>query len=137
MKGSEERSYWLKSGFFSLMDRGSALVFGLGSYLILIRTLEKAELGAWVLFLATTSFAEVSKSGLLQNALVKFLSTCTKKEYPIITTASLFLNFVISCLTVVLLVGMAGFLSTLWEIPELTTMLGIYCMTAFLNIRGF
>lgn len=134
MKDTEERSYWLKSGFFSLLDRGSVLVFGLGSYLILIRTLEPAELGAWVLFLATMGFAEVSKSGLLQNALVKFLSTCTKKEYPVITTASLFLNFVISCLTALLLVGMAGFLSTLWEIPDLKTMLGIYCLTAFLNI---
>ena len=133
-KGSEERSYWLKSGFFSLMDRGSVLVFGLGSYLILIRTLEKEELGAWVLFLATMGFAEVAKSGLLQNALVKYLSTSTKEEYPVITSASLFLNFVISCFSVVILVAVGGFLSNLWTIPELPTMIGIYCLTAFLNI---
>ncbi len=134
MKGSEERSYWLKSGFFSLLDRGSVLVFGLGSYLILIRTLEKEQLGAWVLFLATMGFAEVAKSGLLQNALVKYLSTSTEEEYPVITTASVFLNFVISCISALILVAVGGMLSTLWSIPELPTMIGIYCITAFLNI---
>ncbi|MEL6924960.1 MAG: flippase [Bacteroidota bacterium] len=129
-----EKSYWLKSGFFSLFERGSVFLFGLGSFLFLANGLDKADWGTWVIFLVTTSFIEVGRSGLLQNALVKYLTTCEQEEYGVITTASLFTNVVLTALSILLLFAIAEPLALWQDAPILATLVRIYAITTVVLI---
>ena len=131
---SSGKSYWLKSGLFSLFERGSVFLFGFGSFLFLVRVLTKEEFGTWVIFLITSSFIEVARSGLLQNALVKYLTTCQEEEYSVITTASLITNISLSIFSVLLLFAIAEPLSVWQEAPILSTLVKIYACTTLVLI---
>lgn len=130
-------SYWFRSGFFTIGERLSAMLMGLGSLMMLTRYFSKPEWGAWVIFLTVTSILEVGRIGLLSNALIKYLSDCTKEEYPKIITASWVLNFMLTCLISLFLWGTAGYIGMRFESEELTTILKIYCVTTFLLIPFF
>lgn len=129
-----EKSYWLKSGLFSLFERGSIFLFGFGGFLLLVRILSKEEWGTWIAFLITSSFIEVARSGLLQNALVKYLATAKKEDYGIITTASLVTNIALSLLSVLVLLALSHPLTTWLNAPGLSTLIQIYCITTLLLI---
>ncbi len=122
-------SYWLKSGIYALLEKGLGLVFGFGSLFLLLRILTKEEMGVWVLFLTIVSFIEVSRVGLLQNALIKFLTVSEGEEVGQISSASLFLNILLSVLSSLVLVLLAVPLAQLWEAPLLAQMLPLHVMT--------
>lgn len=126
---STERSYWIKSGFFTLMQQATSLIFGVGSFMILTRALSEEKLGLWVLFLLTATFFEQGRVGLQQNALVKFLTTAEGQEYRLINTASLCLNLIVTTLIAVLLFSFAKLLSVAMDAPSLYELLLIYCLT--------
>lgn len=128
MPKDSTKRYWLISGLYAFMERGASFVFGFGSFFILFRALEKEQVGLWVLFLTLCSFLEVSRMGLIQNALVKYLSSEDKKEHGKINTASLFLNIIISLIFVVLLLLLAPFCGHLWG-EAIIPILYIYVLT--------
>lgn len=106
-----KHSYWLKSGLFTLFERGSVFLFGFGSTYLLLRALSKEQFGVWVIFLAIVSFVEVGRIGLLQNALVKYLATVDRedqKQYSSIVTASFVLNILLSVIFVLLILVLAN-----------------------------
>ncbi|GIV32796.1 MAG: flippase [Chitinophagales bacterium] len=110
------------------------MVFGFGSVFFLLKLLSKDEFGIWALFLTVTSIIEVARNGLIQNALIKHLASAPEAEHGVITTASFVLNFLLTALTVVLLLLLSGWLSQLWNAPPLAGMLKIYCITTILLI---
>ncbi|MEM9991020.1 MAG: flippase [Bacteroidota bacterium] len=126
---STERSYWIKSGFFTLMERGAVLIFGFASAAILFRELPRELFGVWVLFLAVATIFEQGRTGLQQNALVKFLTTSEGREYSLINTASLCLNLIVTCVIAIGLLFLATPLSILLNEPRLYDLLLIYCLT--------
>ena len=80
---------WLRSGVYSLLEKGAGLVFGLGSLFLLTRTLEEVNFGIWIAFGIVSSFLEVGRAGLQQNGFVKYLSVAKdSKEEGEIATAS-------------------------------------------------
>lgn len=125
------KSYWIKSGFFSLFEKGSALLFGLGGFMILTRAWTKEDLGLWVLFALMCSIAEVGRAGLQQNALVKYLSTAEGKEIGKISTASLFNNLVITAIIIAALLFFGQVMEAFFKGPGLSALLRIYCFTTF------
>ena len=131
---SSEKSYWLKSGMYSIFEKLSALVFGIGSFWMMLQLLSRDEVGTWALFLVIVQFAEVSRSGLLQNALVKHLTTSEGEEYKKINTASLFLNVFLSFLFSLILFNIGGYVANLWDAPDLATMVKIYAVGILLLI---
>lgn len=132
---SDKRSYWLKSGLLTIGERLSLILFGFGSLYLLLRALSKDEFGVWVLFLTVTSFIEVGRVGLLQNALVKYLTTIEEEDdYRRISTASLILNIILSFGCVILLLAIAYPLSRLWEASVLSQLIQIYCLTTVVLI---
>lgn len=133
-----KNNYWLRSGFFTLSEKMSALVFGFGGGVLLFRILSQTEFGIWVLFLGITSILEVGRIGLLQNGLVKYLSTNENEdEKGRITTASLILNLMLTGLIVLLLYFGGGLIAQWMEVPELEKLLTIYCLTTVLLIPFF
>lgn len=130
-------SYWVKSGFFTILQRFSLLLFGFGSFYILIRLLTKDDFGTWSLFLSITSLIEVARSGLIKNALVKHLTTAADEDHAKIITASLWLNIILTAISVLLLWFGASYLSQKWDAPELEQMFYIYMVTTIFLIPFF
>lgn len=93
-------------------------------------------LGIWVIFYTITSFIEVGRSGLLQNALIKYLTDAKGEDYSRINSASIALNGLVTVIFILLLIGLAHPVGALWDKSELglTNMMLVYCITAVLMI---
>jgi lipopolysaccharide exporter len=123
------KNYWLKSGFYSLLNQLTQMLFNLGSVMILYRVLEKETASVWVLFLTITAFIEVSRTGLLQNGLMTFLNTTPQSEHSKINTASLVLSLALSVVIALSLLVFSGQIGVEFKIPQLATLLTIYAGT--------
>lgn len=127
------RSYWLRSGLLTLLEKGSGLVFALGTAVLLLRGLSKENFAAWGLFLLVTYFLEMGRSGLLQNALVRYLSLHRHEPpvYAAIATAALALSLAFSILSNLLLWLCAGWIMRTYQAPQLAEVLPVYFATNF------
>jgi O-antigen/teichoic acid export membrane protein len=116
---------WMKAGSYSLLGYAAQLGFAFVGFLILVRLLPEYEFGVWILFLTLTSFAEMGRSGLLQNAIIKF---CVENEedYENILSSGLWVNIVGGLLLGLILVILCQPLSILWKAPELSSLIWWY-----------
>ena len=126
------KNYWLKSGFYSLLNQLTQMIFNLGSVIILWRVLDKESCSVWVIYMTITAFIEIGRTGLLQNGLMTFLNQTPQYEHAKINKASLFLNLSLSVLVVLLLLTCSGWLGTFYKSNELTHLLTIYAVTTFI-----
>jgi lipopolysaccharide exporter len=135
--GDSNKLYWLKSGSYTLMLNIQQLLFGFGSFYLLVRMLDKQDFGIWTLFVATTSIFEMARSGLIQYALIKFLSESPDEEKPKIVSASFILSGLIMCVCIAINLSIAGYLSRLWHYPALVRMFilfnGVYILQGLLS----
>ncbi len=130
-----EKSYWIKSGIITLLDRVSLLVFGFLGFFLLVRIYDQDTFGIWVLFFSSVTFFEVGRNGLIQNGLVKFLTTAkTDDERGRISTASLVLNFLLSIVNVIVLIAIAPLLSNLFGSDTIKDLIYIYTITTLVMI---
>lgn len=135
-------SYWLRSAFYTILQRFSLTLFGLITFVILIRKLPKEHMGVWALFLTVTGIFEAVKTNLLKNAHIKFAAaTQDKNEKIAIASSSFIINAVLSLLFIVLLLFTYNIIS-LWlhKGTELGTMLlwfipGIVFMIFFTHLE--
>lgn len=95
-------SYWIRSAFYSILQRFSVTLFGLLNYILLVHMLPKAQVGTWTLFLAVTTIFELTKTGLLKNAHVKYVSMDMEVKVEI-ASSSLLINGAISGLFILLI----------------------------------
>jgi len=121
-----QKHYWLKSGSYTLMLNIQQVLFGFGSFYFLVRMLDKHSFGVWTLFIATTSIFEMARSGLIQYALVKFLSESAEQERPKIITASFILSAAIMCVCIIINISLASWLARIWHYPGLMQMFIIF-----------
>lgn len=105
-------SYWIRSAFYTILQRFSLTFFGLINFVILVRVLTTAQLGTWALFLTVTSVFEATKSGLLKNAHVKYVSGSTSIEDKVsIASSSFLINSLISIVFILFLVFFSDWMS--------------------------
>lgn len=122
--------YWVKSGFFTFFEKASFLIFGFGSFYFLVRIFpDKEEFGVWALFLTVTTLVEFTRVGLIQNAVVRYVSTAEEAQVPKIISTSLFLNILLTLISVVALGLFAKILSLVWEKPIIEPMMYWYAIT--------
>lgn len=115
-------SYWLKSGVLILVQNLSSVLFGFGGFYFMVRKLDNTHFGVWVLFTSTITIFEMIRSGLIQNALIKFLSFSEKDEHQTILSSSFLMNGLLTLLCMIVNMSLAAFLSRLWHAPELFSM---------------
>jgi lipopolysaccharide exporter len=97
-------SYWIRSAFYTILQRFSLTLFGFINLIVLIRNLSKAQMATWALFLVVTSIFETTKSGLLKNAHIRYVSSNGEKtEKAAIASASLLINASISVIFITLI----------------------------------
>jgi O-antigen/teichoic acid export membrane protein len=119
-------NYWVKSGFFNLMQNFSGVFFGFASFYVLVRVLNKHDYGAWTLFLSTVTILEIIRNGLIQNALVKFMAAALPEEQKQILTASFSIGGIITLICIIASLCLAHWLAHLWKTPELVHMFYLY-----------
>jgi O-antigen/teichoic acid export membrane protein len=102
------------------------LLFGFGSFYFLVRELDKHQYGIWSLFIATTTIFDSARSGMVQNALIKYLSDHSKKDHPAIVTASFYLSGGLMLLCIIVNICLAGYLAHIWHDPELIRMFYLF-----------
>lgn len=122
-------SYWIKSGIYTTLERLFGVLLGVGGVFILLRALSKEDFGIWAIFLTINAFIEVSRNGLIQNALIKFLSSVPKKQHSAIHGASFALNMLITSANITVLFLSAKLFAQLFHCPDLEYMLYIYGWT--------
>ncbi len=128
MQKDNTKSYWLISGLYAFFEKGASYLFGFGSVFILFRVLDKDTAGVWFLFLMVASFLEVSRMGLIQNGLIKFLSSEDKSEHGKISTAAFCLNLGVALIFAVFLLIFAPFCGEIWD-PSIIPLIRIYAIT--------
>src|SRR5580704_12701257 len=120
------RNYWLKSGSYALTSNIQSLLFGFGGFYFLVRILDKHVFGVWILFVATTTIFDMARSGLIQNALIKFLSHSSEAENQDIVSASFFLSGALMVLCMIINTSLAGYFAGIWHYPGLVHMFYLY-----------
>jgi len=123
---THNRNYWLKSGSLNLILNIQSLIFGFGGFFLLVRMLDKHSFGIWTLFVATTSIFETVRGGLVQNALIKFLSSGNREERPEILSASFFISGVLMVACIIINISLASYFASLWNYPGLIPMFYVY-----------
>ena len=127
-------SYWMTSGFYTMMQRITTMITGFGSFYILLRILDKNEIGVWALFVTVTALIEVARGGLIQNALIKFSAGADESDKPKIMNASLVLNILVTIASIILLFILSVFMPDVWKAPEIKNMFWLYSITTFILI---
>ncbi len=127
---NRQPSHWLRSGFFSLLEKSVALAFNLGTTVLLLRLLTKENFAAWGVFIILGYFVEMGRSGLIQNGLVRHLALYRddRQTYAAISTASLSLNFSFSIFSNLLLWLGAGWIARQYQVPQIAELLPVFCI---------
>ncbi len=124
-------SYWMKSGIYTLLQRFSALIFGLGGFMMLVRILPKDQFGTLALFTTVIALVEVARNGLVQNAQIKFAASAKEEELPVILNSAFTLNVIITLASIIILIALAYPLSLIWSSPKIATMFYISTVMNF------
>ncbi len=119
------KSYWLKSGFFTLLERGSSLLFGVGTFMLLARGLSKEVYGTWMLYLSVYSFVEVARIGLLKNPLIRS-SQQKGQSFARVQSTAFLLNLITGALVALLLYFGRHAIASSWGAPGLVDLFGVY-----------
>ena len=133
MVQSVKDKYWLKSGLLNIVQNFSGVFFGFASFYFLVRLLTKHDFGVWTLFMSVATILETTRSGLIQSALIKFISSSDESEHPKIISASFTLSGLITVFCITLCLVFGHVLATMWDSAELTHMFYIYAILFFLT----
>ncbi|MGN7723888.1 flippase [Chitinophaga sp. 22620] len=119
-------TYWLKSGVYSGLQKAAVLLFGIGSVLVLTRTLTKSEMGVWNLFLLFAGIIEIIRQSLIKNAVIKYINSHDHTEHAGIQSAALALNIAVTLIIALLLAAFIYPVSALLNAPELSQIIYIF-----------
>jgi O-antigen/teichoic acid export membrane protein len=133
MKILNKDLYWIRSGFFTLLQNLLGVFFSIGSFYILLRLLGQNEYGVWALFMVTVTILETVRGGLVQNALIKYLASEEKAEHPGIIAASFTISGLLTLFCILINLGFSELLSALWKAPELVSIFNMYCITFIIS----
>jgi lipopolysaccharide exporter len=128
MSSKSNSNYWLKSGFVNVLQNFSGVFFGFAGFYILVRVLSKQDFGVWTLFMSATTILEAIRSGLIQNALVKYLSAADKSEHSVIISSSTAISVLITLVCSGIIIAFAPYLSAIWDSPQLINLLYLYIL---------
>lgn len=129
-------SYWIRSAFYTFLQRFSLTFFGFANFVILFRNMhDTAQVGTWALFLTVTAIFESTKTGLLKNAHILYVTgSDDKHERAAVASSSFVINSMITLLFVLFIIFFSPWLSQvlhagndlaqtlIWFIPGLVFM---------------
>jgi lipopolysaccharide exporter len=123
---SGKDNYWLKSGFINILQNFSGTLINVATFFILIRLLNKNDYGVWGIYMQTITILEIVRSGLIQSAMIKFMSGSDKSEHNNIFSASLTISGTLTVGCILFNFIFAASLSRLLKAPALEPMMYLY-----------
>lgn len=126
-------AYWVKSGIINMLQNMTGVLFGMGSFIFLVRVLSEHEYGSWGLFMATVTILNIVRDSLIKNTLVKFLSSADEVDKPKIMTSALVINIGITLLCIIINSFLATYLAQKWNEPQLVNVFYIFNIVYLLN----
>jgi len=130
----QKKGYWIRSGTYTILQRSSMLLFGVGSFMLLVRMLSKEDFGIWSLFLSIATLFEVARNGLIQNALIKFLNSHEEDNHASIISASFYLNILLTLISLVLIYFLADLSVWLFETEKIKPLFYWYIIMSVLLV---
>ncbi len=121
-------NYWVKSGAYSSLNRISEFGFSFISFLCLVRMLSKEEFGIWVLFMSIYAIIDMSRTGFLQNGMIRFILSESNKFYSKILTSGLVLSFFLTFIIILILLLGAGYIEVWLNAANLSKIIFIHCI---------
>lgn len=104
-------SYWFRSAFYTFFQRFSLTFFGFINLVLLTRKLTVDQMGMWALFLTITGIFELTKSALLKNAHIKYVSSIDDPEVQAeIASSSFLINAAITLFFIILILLFSNWL---------------------------
>jgi len=119
----------MMSGLYSMGDRIAALIFGFGSLWMLTRLTTQANFGVWFFFTGLVATVEVARTGLIQNALIRYLSTEPASEHGSIYGGAWLLNGLLTLGGSALLFFSGDAFEAWFNFPGLAKLMDIYALT--------
>jgi lipopolysaccharide exporter len=116
------------------MSRFSNVFFGFINFYLLIRILDKAEFGVWILYISVSTTMELIKNGFIIGPMVRAAVIADREEYTRILSASLMLNIIVTLCQIVIVFIVSFFIDNFWDTPQSYSMLLFYSLTALLLI---
>jgi lipopolysaccharide exporter len=104
------------------MQRFSTIVFGVITYIVLVRPISNEDNGVWSLFLTIVTLIEVIKQGLLRNPLIKFLSMPENDKDQVQSTI-IAINLVFSLFIIILILVAGSLFASFLRAPQLNHLL--------------
>ena len=125
--------YWLRSGIITVLQNITSVIFGFGSFYLLVRLLNQQEFGLWTLFMSVTTVMEIVRSGLIQSTLIKFLAGASKEDSSQIISSSLIITGILTILCIILNLSFASYLANILKSPELENLFYVFNATFILS----
>lgn len=116
-------------GLYSFGDKAAALILGFITLWILLRITSQEVFGVWVFFQGVVATIEVARSGILQNALIRYLTNSEKSEHGAIYGGAWLLNLIIASIGFLIFIFSGSILEELLHYPNLSSLMQIYALT--------
>ncbi len=134
ISGRGKDFYWIRSGFFTILQNLSGVFFGFATFYLLVHyLLDEHAFGSWTLFLSTVTVLEIVRSGLVQNALIKFISGSDEEDHSKIISSSFVITGILTLGCIVISLLFAPLLANAWDSPELVPIFQLYNVVFLLS----
>lgn len=128
-----QNKHWLNESWYSLLNRLTDFFFGALVFLMLVRGFSRADFGTWSLLVAIGVVLDNTRSGLLQNAVIRYLNHRKLEKQQYIFETAFFLNLSLSGVIFFLLLLGGSAVSNLFNAPELAQITPILGLTFLIN----
>lgn len=113
-------------GGFAMLSMLALQAFNLLTFMVLTRVMPEALVGEWALFLTFTAIADMTRQGLLQNGLIRFIiavkdpeTQSEPNEYANLLTTSLMLNTLTAIVLAIFIFGITLFTQQIFGTPTM------------------
>ena len=127
-----QKPNFFRSSSHAMVAGAAQQGFALIHFLMVVRWLTPADVGAWAMFLTLTSFIEMGRLGLIQNSMVHFM-THNPDDRSRIASAALILSIVSSIIGALILLILSYLLRGVFQMPDLPTLMLGYVILTVLN----
>ncbi len=127
-----QKPSFFRSSSHAMVAGAAQQGFALVHFLMVVRWLTPADVGAWAMFLTLTSFIEMGRLGLIQNSMVHYM-THNPDDRSRIASAALVLSLGSSVIGALILLILSFLLRGVFQMPDLPLMMLGYVILTVLN----
>ena len=122
----------VKANVLSIASQFANSLFTLVTFPIIARLLTTEQMGIWALYITMTVLAEMSRSGFIQNGLIKFIQECPS-QFPRIVSSGYLFSLLVTISIDVILIIISIPLSIFWGVSIFPMLMIAYSGFSFIS----